>query len=314
MPSSDHLKVLLSVGFGPWSARDTSVEVFWRLVDRSEALGLDSIWLTDRVVSAVGAKNFVLDPLIALAGIAARTKKLKLGTSVYVLPLRNPVVAAKELASIDFLSGGRMLLAVGVGNEEEREFEACGVPKAERGGRLDEAMPLMRKLWTGAPISHDGRYFHLHDVVVDPPVVGAMPIWLGGHSDATYRRLGRLGDGWLPSGMRPDEIADGIPTIQAYAAKADRAIDADHFGAVLTFLVASSREEALRQAKPYLVTRRADVAADEFTALGTVAECVGKLEGYVKAGASKFVLRPLGPPESYLEQLDALAELQAAFD
>src|SRR5207237_8587205 len=126
-----------------------------------EERGIDSISLRDQPVAPIGAATLVLDPLIALAGVAARTRKLKLGTSIYVLPLRNPVLAAKELATLDFLSGGRMLLAVGVGNEETREFDACGVPKNERGGRLDEGIEVMRRLWHEDEVTHDGRYFHL---------------------------------------------------------------------------------------------------------------------------------------------------------
>ena len=303
-------KVLLSVGLGPWAFGNAGAEAFWRFVDRAEERGIDSIWLSDRPVSPIGATNFVLDPFIALAGVAARTRKLKLGTSVYVLPLRNPVLAAKELATIDFLSNGRMLLAVGVGNEETREFDACGVPKSERGGRLDEAIGVMRRLWREPEVSHQGHYYHLDRIVVDPKPVGSMPIWLGGRSDAAFRRIGRLCDGWLPSATRPEEIREGIAKIQSVAAEHGRQIEDDHFGAVLTYFVDSSLESAKQRAAPYLLRRRTDVPADEFAALGTLDDCLAKIQQYVEAGASKFVLRPAGPPEAVFEQLDALAELQ----
>jgi probable F420-dependent oxidoreductase len=308
--ATGNLKVLLSVGLGGWAFGNGGVEAFWRFVDRAEERGIDSIWLSDRPVSPPGASAFVLDPLIALAGVAARTRKLKLGTSIYVLPLRNPVLAAKELATLDFVSAGRMLLAVGVGNEETREYDACGVPKSERGGRLDEAIGVMRRLWHEPDVTHVGRYFHLDRIVVDPKPIGPMPIWLGGRSDAAFRRIGRLCDGWLPSATQPEEIAAGIARIQAVAAEFGRQIEADHFGAVLTYFVDASLESARRRAAPYLLRRRTDVPPDEFAALGTLDECAAKIRRYVDAGATKFVLRPAGPPEAVFEQLDALAELQ----
>lgn len=304
------LKVVLSVGLGPWAFGSEGAGAFWRFVDRAEERGIDSLWLSDRPVSPVGSTSTVLDPLIALAGVAARTRKLKLGTSIYVLPLRNPVLAAKELATLDFLSGGRMLLAVGVGNEETREYTACGVPKAERGGRLDEAIPLLRRLWREPEVSHEGRYFHLDRIVVDPKPVGPLPIWLGGRSEAAFRRIGRLCDGWLPSAILPDEIAAGIQAIQANAAESGREIEPDHFGAVLTYFVDDSLARAKERAAPYLPRRRADVSADELAVLGTLDDCAAKIARYVAAGATKFVLRPIGPPSALFDQLDALAELQ----
>jgi probable F420-dependent oxidoreductase len=308
--ASHKLKILLSVGLGPWAFGKGGAEAFWRFVDRAEECQIDSLWLSDRPVSPIGATNFVLDPLIALAGVAARTRKLKLGTSIYVLPLRNPVLAAKELATVDFLSSGRMLLAVGVGNEETREFVACGVPKNERGGRLDEAIGVMRRLWHEPEVTHNGRYFQLDRIVVDPKPLGPMPIWLGGRSDAAFRRIGRLCDGWLPSAIRPEEMADGIAKIQAVAAEFGRQIEDDHFGAVLTYYVDESLERAKARAAPYLLRRRPDFPPEEFAALGTLDDCTARIRCYVEAGAAKFVMRPTGPPEAIFEQLDALAELQ----
>jgi probable F420-dependent oxidoreductase len=307
------VKVLLSVGMGAWPLGGPRPEHFWRYVDRMEALGLDSIWLSDRVVSQTASAAPILDPLIALAGAAARTRALKLGTSIYVLPLRNPVVAAKEMATLDFLSGGRFLVAVGVGDEDERAYTACGVPKSERGGRLDEAIPLLRRLWREDEVTHHSRYFHLDDITIVPKPLGPMPIWLGGRSEAALRRIGRLCDGWLPSTTTPDEIADGIRQIQHFAAEADREVEEDHFGAVLGVCVADSRADALRLADPYLFRRRADQPPELFAVLGSLDECRADLERYIAAGASKFVMRPACPPELLDEQLDALGELQRLF-
>ena len=299
------MKIRIGLGLGTAGLR--ADETFAELVDGLEELGLDSLWLSERLTSET------LDAVVGLRFAAGRTRRLKLGTSIYVLPLRSPVVAAKELATLDFLSGGRLLLAVGVGDEDERAYRACGVPKAERGGRLDEAIPLLRRLGQEPSVTHHGRYFDLDQVAVDPKPVGPMPIWLGGRSDAAYRRIGRLCDGWLPSTTTPDEVADGIRRIQAHAAEAGREVEEDHFGAVLGFCVAPSAEQARRVAAPYLLRRREDQPPEAFAALGTLSECQAVVERYVRAGASKFVLRPAAPPEAAEEQLEALAELQRAF-
>jgi probable F420-dependent oxidoreductase len=304
------LKTVLSVGLGPWVFGDGGADAFWRFIDRAEERGIDSIWLSDQPITPLGASTLILDPLVALAGVAARTRKLKLGTSVYVLPLRNPVLAAKELATLDFLSGGRMLLAVGVGNEEKREYDACGVPKTERGSRLDEAIDVMRRLWREPEVTYAGRYFHLDRITVNPKPVGPLPIWLGGRSEAAFRRIGRLCDGWLPSATTPDEIAAGIAQIQAAAAEHSRQIEPDHFGAVLTYFVDDSFERAKQRAAPYLLRRRPEYPPEEFAVLGSLDDCAAKLQRYVAAGATKFVLRPVGPPDAILDQLDALAALQ----
>jgi probable F420-dependent oxidoreductase len=313
MPSRK-LKVLLSVGLGPWVFEAGGAQQLWRFVDRAEELRIDSIWFSDQPVSPLGATNFVLDPFIALAGVAARTRRLKLGTSIYVLPLRNPVLAAKELATLDFLSEGRMLLAVGVGNEETREYDACGVPKSERGGRLDEAIPLLRRLWREPEVSHQSRYFRLDRITVNPKPVGPMPIWLGGRSDAAFNRIGAMCDGWLPSAIKPGEVAEGIAKIQAAAAAHNREIEPDHFGTLLTYYIDSTFEQAQQRAAPYLARRRPDATPEEFAALGTIDDCAAKIRRYVEAGATKFVLRPVGPPDAIFEQLDALADLQKAVE
>ena len=147
------MSVKVGVGFGGWPFPDADPERLWEYVDACESLGIDSIWLSDRIVSEV----LSLEPLIALSFIAARTRTLKFGTSVLALPLRNPTVLAKEIATLDYLSGGRVLPAVGIGTEDEREFEACGSPKRQRAGRTDEAIKVMRLLWSQDEVTFHGK-------------------------------------------------------------------------------------------------------------------------------------------------------------
>ena len=193
MEQHPKLKVRLGVGIGQWPFGPPDAGPFWRFVERAEELGIDSIWISDRV----GSDRLSLDPITAFAAIAGRTRTIKFGPSVLALPLRHPVVLAKEIATIDFLSGGRMLPAVGIGTELPEELLACGVKREERAGRTDEAIQLIRRLWLEEKVTHKGRYFQVENATVLPrPVRKPPPVWKGGRTEAAFRRTGALGDGW----------------------------------------------------------------------------------------------------------------------
>ena len=156
------------------------------LVDLGDRYGYDSIWLSDRIVS----DRFSLEPMIALSMVAAYSKHMKFGTSVLALPLRNPVVLAKQVATLDYLSQGRFFPAVGLGQEEPEEYEACGVPKGDRSQRTDESITLMRRLWQEDNVTHEGKFFTCHNVSITPKTVfkPSPPVWIGGRSPAAARR------------------------------------------------------------------------------------------------------------------------------
>ena len=296
--------IRIGVGFGGWPFPDKTPNMLWEYVDAAEALDIDSIWLSDRVVS----KELNVDPMVALSFIAARTTKLKFGTSVLALPLRNPTVLAKEIAALDFLSDGRSLPAVGLGTEDEREFEACGSQRSERAGRTDEAIQVMRRLWSEDNVTFHGRYFTLNDVSVQPkPVQKELPpIWIGGRSKRAMQRVARLGDGWLVSQATPEEIRVGIDKINGWAEEHGRGIDDDHFGALISFCFAASRVEAEGLASPYLLRRRSDVDYREFAAFGNPGDVIAVIDEFIDAGATKLVLRPACPPELMMQQLETL--------
>lgn len=298
------LKVRVGVGLGAWPFPDRSVDWLWRFVDRAEELDIDSFWTSDRLVGA----GLTLEPLTVLAAIAGRTKRMKFGTSVLALPLRNPVLLAKEMATLDFVSGGRLLLAVGVGQEDDRSFQACGVPLAERGRRTDEAIALVRKLWSEERTTFQGRFFQVSEVALQPKPVQkpGPPIWIGGRSEAALRRVGRLGDGWLAAQITPEEYAPALERIRAAAREAGRAVPEDHYGLIVNYCVAKAPEDAERLAAPYVARRRADVPLQACAGLGTPGEVKALLRRYIAAGASKFVLRPVCPPEMVMDQLDVL--------
>jgi len=291
---------------GPWPPGRDGAAFLWTLCDMLERSDVDSIWLSDRLSSPAP----VPEVMTTLAAIAARTTRLKFGPSVVVLPYRTPVVAAKEMATVDWLSQGRLFPAVGVGVELPREFDASGVPFAERGRRTDEAIRVMRLLWTQDEVTFQGDFYKLDRVSIFPkPWQTPPPIWIGGKSEAAMRRTARLGDGWIPSFITPDEMRAGVQKVHDLAAAAGRQVPEDHFGTLINYAIADSEATALALAQPYVPRGRVDEATmRQCTAFGPAGRLIEKVEEYVKAGASKFILRPLCPPDRMLEQLALVGE------
>jgi len=300
------IKYRIGVMPGPWRPGRDGAEFLWTLCDYLERSDIDSLWLSDRLSSPAP----VPEVMTTLAAIAARTTKLKFGPSVIVLPYRTPVVAAKEMATIDWLSRGRLFPAVGVGVELPREFEASGVPFKERGKRTDEAIRVIRLLWTQDEVNFQGEFYKLDRVSVFPkPWQNPPPIWIGGKSEAAIKRTARLGDGWIPSFITPAEFRAGVERVQELAQAAGREVPEDHFGTLISYAIAQTREAALAMAEPYLQRGRVDEATlRECTAFGPVDVLVAKIEEYVKGGGSKFILRPLCPSDRMLDQLAIVAE------
>jgi len=207
-------------------------------VQAMEAAGFDSVWTVEHVLVPVGYESTypyarsgrmpggeevaIPDPLVWLAYVAAATDKLLLGTGIVILPQRNPAIAAKEVATLDRLSGGRVRLGVGAGWLEE-EFDALGVPFAGRGKRLDAYIAAMRALWTGEEVDLDDGYHHWDRVVSLPtPANGSVPIVIGGHTEVAARRAGRLGDGFFPGKGSPEELAHLLDVMRQAAEDAGR--------------------------------------------------------------------------------------------
>ncbi len=274
------------------------------LVAVGDRYAYDSIWLSDRIVS----ERFSLEPMIALSMVAALSPKMKFGTSVLALPLRNPVVLAKQIATLDFLSEGRMLPFVGLGQEEPEEYEACGVSKEHRGPRTEEAIHLMRRLWEEDNVTHEGQFFTCHDVTVTPKPAfkPSPPVWIGGRSEAAARRAGRVGDGWFVSSATPEEIRQGRDIVFGTAQEQGREIEEDHIGVILSYYISPNVKESEAQAYNFVTRHRPDAYFTEYSAVGPVEKIVEAIHRYVEAGACKFVVRPLCPAEQTMEQLEVL--------
>src|SRR3990170_4492407 len=190
----------------------------WESIQRVEELGYDSAWTSEHIFFYFPT----FDALTSLAAMAARTSRITLGTAVFLLPLRPAALAAKEIASVDILSKGRVILGVGVGGEFPKEFEAVGVPVKERGRRTDEAIQVMKTLFTQDNVTFEGKYTKLSGVTLMPKPAqpGGPPVWVAGRSEAAIRRAGRLADGYLPYLLSPDRYRDSLARVREQAEKA----------------------------------------------------------------------------------------------
>ena len=196
------MKVRIGFGFGVRTKLNDSG--FAEVVDALEALRFDSLWLSERIGGDAP------DPLVAMSFAAGRTQRLKFGMSVMVLPGRNPIVLAKELATLDRLSNGRLLPAFGLGVADPHEQQAFGVERGARAKMFDEALAVLRGCWSAEPLTHHGEHFHYDNLQVRPkPLQHHVDVWLGGIAPSELRRVGRLADGWLPSFVTPDDAARG---------------------------------------------------------------------------------------------------------
>jgi probable F420-dependent oxidoreductase len=287
----------------PWRPTIDEMQALVRLVDDC---GYDSLWVGDHIAFAVS----ILDPLLQLAQAAVVSRRLLLGTNVYLLPLRHPVPVAKQVATLDHLCEGRLIFGVGIGGEFPKEYEACGVPLAERGPRLSAAIPLLHQLWSGAPVNYDGRYFGaFSEIAMRPPArqPGGPPIWCGGRADAALARAGRLADGWISYVITPETYRAGLAKI---AEAAGRRIE--HFGTghLLFTRLDHSYEQALEAAAASLSRRYAmdfRRAAERYAALGRPEQVAARIRAFYEAGARHLVLDFVGPYEERPQQITAFA-------
>lgn len=289
------MKVRIGFGLGTHTLTNDGAS-FGALVDALEDLRFDSLWVSDQLTGPAP------DPLAALAFAAGRTRKLKLGTSVLILPGRNPVVLAKEMASLDRLSGGRFLPAVGLGAPNPVEQGAFGVDRKERAPWFDEALGLMRRLWTEDDVTHAGARFAVDHLTLRPrPIQQPIEVWLGGQAPSELRRVGRVGDGWLPSFCTVGDVAEGWEVVTATAAEHGRIIDPEHLGA----LVAYSHTGVPDRVRALLARRRPELDPTEVVPVGLDA-LRARLEAFTSVGASKFVVVPMDDPDDWDAELTAL--------
>ena len=263
------------------------------LAQTVEGLGYDSIWAGDHI----SYRNPILDIVVALSTFAAATERITIGAGIVLLPLRHPSVVAKEFASLDHISGGRVILGVGVGGESEKDFEAVGIDPRERGARTDEAMGALRELFRGHA-SFSGRFFSFEDVEIEPGPVqpGGPPLWVGGRSPAAIRRAAALGDGWIPIWVSVERFKEGLALLP------DTVVPA----VTLPAHVGDKRDlyEHLRQR---YAGDFSEHVVDRYCVAGTPKQCATRIREYLDAGAQHVIFNILE-----LKDAERLAEVIVA--
>jgi alkanesulfonate monooxygenase SsuD/methylene tetrahydromethanopterin reductase-like flavin-dependent oxidoreductase (luciferase family) len=232
-----------------------------------------------------------------------------------VASLRDPLVAAKQCATIDFLSNGRLLPVFVPGHETAPEWQATGRNPRERGRLADEILEIMRRLWSEERVSFEGRHFRYRDVSIAPrPVQQPLPLWIGGHSPAAVRRTARVGTGWLAGLAPPELVAELVRAIRRELEATGRRIDPDHYGVTLPYRFGAFDDPAVQR----LVAARAPAGADPraWLAVGDGAAIEARLRRYVEAGVSKFVMIPLarGERDLVLQTRRLVEEVIPAFE
>ncbi|KUI26227.1 LLM class F420-dependent oxidoreductase [Mycobacterium sp. IS-1742] len=274
------MKVRFGVGIGA----ETPAAGLAAIVDRLENSGVDSLWFSELVYTEA------IDPFVGMAYALGRTSRLKVGTSVAILPGRHPVLVAKQLASLAAVAPKRVLPVFGLQSAIPAERAVFAVPAGRRGEVFDESLELLRAVLAEPQVDFDGEFFPAHDIALAPRPQPPLDVWLGGSAPAALRRIGRYGDGWLGSFLTPEEAGYGREQIERAAQEAGRHIEADHFGislAVADGALGPEMVDAVRRRRPDVDP--AALIAPDWEALHR------QLDAYLDAGLTKFVIRPAGP-------------------
>jgi probable F420-dependent oxidoreductase len=281
-----------------------AAEPLLALAERAENLGYDSVWVGDSLLARPRH-----EPITLLAGVAGRTKKVKLGTAVLLPMLRNPVLLAHQVATLDQVSAGRVILGVGIASDVPNiraEFRAAGVPFEKRVGTMMEGLRLCKALWTGKPVDWEGRW-HVEKGVLGPTPhqPGGPPIWGGGSAPLALERAGKHFDGWFPNGPDPKRWGEQLRQVQAIAKEAGRKPDAVEAALYLTLTVDDSTAKANQRMDDFLQAyygQRPDVMKKRQACFAGPANAAAEwLNGYVQEGARYLVLRFAGDHERHLE-------------
>lgn len=276
------MKVRFGVGLGAES--QAGLSRLAHVIDRLEAADIDSLWFSELVYTDA------IDPFIGMAYALARTTKLKVGTSVVVLPGRHPVLVAKQLASLAALAPKRVLPVFGLRSALPAERQVFVVPEGQRAAVFDESLRMLKSALSAESTDLSGDFFTASAVAVGPRAARPLDVWVGGSAPAAFHRIGRLADGWLGSFLTPDEARRGREQIEASAAEAGRSVEPDHYGINIAVAQNGLPDEVLAGIR----RRRPDVDPTELVADGWP-QLHRMLDGYLAAGLTKFVIRPTGP-------------------
>ena len=278
---------------------------YWRWVDLCEAGGVDSMWQTDRLVS----KTPILEALATMAALAGRTKRMRFGMNVISLALRDPVLLAKQCATIDVLSEGRLLPAFGIGSNAGPEWQTLNIDTKSRGRRTDESLEIISRLWREDSVDFEGKHYKLSGASILPkPVQPDLPMWIGGSSEAAVRRTARYGTGWQGGAEGPAEVGRVVAAIKKALPEAGRSIDEDHYGAAFPFYFGTPQDSEVQGAMA-AYTKRTGREATGYFAIGDETVILQRISEYLAVGVQKFILRPVGRDgEAVIAQTKQLIE------
>jgi len=275
-----------------------------------EDLGFDSFWTGEHIVY----HRAILDATTVLSVAAAVTSRIQIGPATLILPLRHPTLVAKEFGSLDVLSGGRVILTVGVGGDYPREFQACGIPMSERGRRTTEAIEIIKRYWAGGRFDYDGKIFQLKDVDMLPRTVqpGGPPIWVSGRSEAALRRAARLGDGFHPYMYTAQHCRENFPRVKAYAREYGRELPPDYVWAIFQYTslvddIGAARARGVKEMS-YRYDQDFSKLVDNYCSFGPPQRLIDTLGAYVEAGVSYFILAPIMDPATRRQELERYAK------
>jgi probable F420-dependent oxidoreductase len=288
------MKVRIAVAPGSLGTDPEQLELF---LDGLEERGFDTVWLSEIPMGPL------VDPLLGLSFASGRTKRLKLGANIVPFG-RTPYVLAKELAQLDQLSRGRLLISLVPGLDQPGEREMLKVGTDHRGKYLDELIPLLRRWWSGESVEYHSDRFEVDGITLPTtPMQDPLEIWVGGVGPAAIERAGRLSDGWLGAALTPEESGVAIGKIAEAADRAGREVDPEHYGLSLAYFRTPPPEEALAAMR----ARRPDGNLDDIVPVGAT-QLKSVVSRLVDNGLSKFVLRPSSPLGGWAEELDWLAD------
>ncbi len=280
----------IRIGIGPGLGIPMTPAEYWRWVDFCEDSGIDSIWHSDQLLGGT------LEPVTMLAALAARTTRMRFGTNALVAAFRDPIVLAKQIATLDFLSEGRVFPVLGVGNASDPYWAATGANPKVRGRKSDEAIRLLRLLLGQDQVEFAGEHFRYAGPGVFPRPVKPVPLWIGGQSPAAYKRTAELGDGWLGGLIGPETAGAARSQIEAALVESGRTIEDDHYGASMPLRIGSPDDPAVLAARERLLSRMPEesrAALSESFAIGEPEAVIRVLRRYVDAGIHKFVVLPM---------------------
>ncbi len=284
----------IAIGIGIMEFPFQTADGFWRWIDLCEQGGIDSFWQTDRLVGRVP----FLESMTALAAVAGRTRRIKFGVNVVSVAMREPVLLAKQCATIDMLSNGRLLPGFGIGSPRGPEWTAMHLDPGTRGRKTDEALDIIARLWSGEPVDYDGRHFKLTQVQIAPlPVQRDLPMWIGGSSEAAIRRTARIGSGWQAGAETPEAVGQVISGIKTALLETGRTIEEDHYGAAFAYRFGGPDDPGVAKIMAQYQARTGRDARELF-AMGDAGVMLDRIAAYVEAGASKFILRPVADGEA----------------